>query len=366
MVLNRGTILGSTKDRIQIASKNGKYLPGDDSTDPIVLQGKYVQLLNYNGANVGPRGYVQTYDASYGHVYPIAGSFTDDQIGTSDSSQYSCAYYAQFYKYSNDPAAVTANDTVKVATTSNVTLSGLYSIDGVSLVEGDYVLVRNQSTAQYNGIYRANSSTWTRAGGYMKWSSFIGKVIFVEQGQTYGQSNFISQARAGGELYTGSGTVTDFSPLAFAREQPVLLFPNLVEGSVTYYIDDHDYLSTVIDGCTVLTGDTVLCGDNHKIMSYTGSGWTELKEITSSTVKYRVLYGQTYGGRYVSYNGSSDFYADANTAIVLKNTTTQTYIKPYIGLDTKMAIYFTNNQTVTYADSSIKNYLSISAVDTKL
>ena len=52
---------------------------------------------------------------------------------------------------------------VRVATTANITLSGLQTIDGVTVVEDDRVLVKDQSTGANNGIYVASSGAWTRA-----------------------------------------------------------------------------------------------------------------------------------------------------------------------------------------------------------
>lgn len=52
---------------------------------------------------------------------------------------------------------------VRAATTANITLSGLQTIDGVSLSVGDRVLVKDQSTASENGIYTAASGAWSRA-----------------------------------------------------------------------------------------------------------------------------------------------------------------------------------------------------------
>ncbi len=52
---------------------------------------------------------------------------------------------------------------VRVATTgSGITLSGLQTIDGVALAAGDRVLVKDQTDATTNGIYNAQTSTWTR------------------------------------------------------------------------------------------------------------------------------------------------------------------------------------------------------------
>lgn len=51
----------------------------------------------------------------------------------------------------------------RAATTANITLSGLQTIDGVTLVAGDRVLVKSQSTGSQNGIYVAASGAWSRA-----------------------------------------------------------------------------------------------------------------------------------------------------------------------------------------------------------
>lgn len=52
----------------------------------------------------------------------------------------------------------------RVATTANlVALSGLLTVDGVTLVAGDRVLVKNQSTGSQNGIYVVAAGAWSRA-----------------------------------------------------------------------------------------------------------------------------------------------------------------------------------------------------------
>jgi hypothetical protein len=51
----------------------------------------------------------------------------------------------------------------RVATTANITLSGLQTINGVALAEDDRVLVWQQTSQSENGIYIASTSDWTRA-----------------------------------------------------------------------------------------------------------------------------------------------------------------------------------------------------------
>lgn len=52
---------------------------------------------------------------------------------------------------------------VKVATTGAITLSGTQTIDGVALVAGNRVLVKNQADPKTNGIYDVASGAWARA-----------------------------------------------------------------------------------------------------------------------------------------------------------------------------------------------------------
>lgn len=52
---------------------------------------------------------------------------------------------------------------VKCATTANITLSGTQTIDGVSVIAGDRVLVKDQTDAEDNGIYVVSASAWSRS-----------------------------------------------------------------------------------------------------------------------------------------------------------------------------------------------------------
>ena len=54
-------------------------------------------------------------------------------------------------------------DSVRAATTANITLSGTQTVDGVVLVVDDRVLVKDQTTASGNGIYVVAAGAWTRA-----------------------------------------------------------------------------------------------------------------------------------------------------------------------------------------------------------
>lgn len=95
-----------------------------------------------------------------------------------------------------------AKDSVRAATTANITLSGAQTIDGVSVVAGDRVLVKNQSTASQNGIYVVAAGAWTRATDFDAWTEVPGSSVAVEEGTTLADSVWLSTANAGGTLGT--------------------------------------------------------------------------------------------------------------------------------------------------------------------
>ncbi len=85
----------------------------------------------------------------------------------------------------NDFYPAAFNRTVRVATTGNIsTLSGLLTIDGVTLSAGDRVLVKNQSSPSQNGIYVASSAAWSRATDSDESSEIVGQVVRVTEGTT--------------------------------------------------------------------------------------------------------------------------------------------------------------------------------------
>jgi len=80
---------------------------------------------------------------------------------------------------------------VKAATTGAITLSGTQTIDGVSVVAGDRVLVKNQSPATGNGIYVVAAGAWTRATDMDSSGEFAGAFTFVEQGTVNADSGWV-------------------------------------------------------------------------------------------------------------------------------------------------------------------------------
>jgi len=82
-------------------------------------------------------------------------------------------------------AGLDPKESVRAATTGDITLSGLQTIDGVSLQVGDRVLVKDQTDPKENGIYVASATGWTRsadADGDISGEVSGGMFTFVEAG----------------------------------------------------------------------------------------------------------------------------------------------------------------------------------------
>ena len=73
----------------------------------------------------------------------------------------------------------------KAATTSNITLTGTQTIDGVAVIAGDLVLVKDQSTATQNGVYTVSSGSWSRHSSLDATSDYSNNfVVYVSSGST--------------------------------------------------------------------------------------------------------------------------------------------------------------------------------------
>jgi hypothetical protein len=83
-------------------------------------------------------------------------------------------------------------DSVRVATTGNITLSGVQTIDGIALVAGNRVLVKNQTAGADNGIYIVASGAWTRAVDFNTSDKVTsGAFTFVEEGTASADSGWV-------------------------------------------------------------------------------------------------------------------------------------------------------------------------------
>jgi hypothetical protein len=125
-----------------------------------------------NGALLARNAGDETITGSWTYTNPISASSTP----TLDQHLANKAYVDSV------AAGLTWKQSVRVATTANITLSGLQTIDGVSVIAGDRVLVKNQTTTALNGIWVASAALWSRSTDMNSPVEFSGATVFVLSG----------------------------------------------------------------------------------------------------------------------------------------------------------------------------------------
>lgn len=107
---------------------------------------------------------------------------------------------------------------VRVLSSSDITLSGTQTIDGIGVVVGERVLVAGQTTASQNGIYVVAAGAWARASDMAGGSSAAGAATFIEEGTTYSDTGWVCTSDVGADVvgtnnlafsqFTGTGAIT--------------------------------------------------------------------------------------------------------------------------------------------------------------
>lgn len=146
------------------------------------------------------------------------------------------------------------------ASTGNLTLSGAQTVDGVSCVDGDRVLVKDQTTATENGIYVVRTTAWERAKDFDGNDDIVKGTRVAVAGGTIGEAEYkvttanpitigtssiaisasVRDASIGGFNWIYSSTTTAADP-----GSGYMRFDSTTMASVTAaYIDDSDVYAT--------------------------------------------------------------------------------------------------------------------------
>lgn len=104
-------------------------------------------------------------------------------------------------------AGIDAKASVRLALTTNDTLSGLAARDGITPVAGDRVLATAQTTASQNGVWLAAAGAWTRALDADENSELTpGAFWFVEEGTQNGKTQW--RIENTGSIVVGTTSIT--------------------------------------------------------------------------------------------------------------------------------------------------------------
>lgn len=128
----------------------------------------------------------------------LGSSATASELARADAAKaYADARYTAATVYADNVAnGLDVKDSIKLASTANVTLANGVengdTLDGVALVTGDRILLKDQTTATENGIYVvAASGAPSRAADADQGDLTGGAFFFVEQGSTNADNGFV-------------------------------------------------------------------------------------------------------------------------------------------------------------------------------
>ena len=178
---------------------------------------------------------------------------------------------------------------VKAATTANITLSGPQTVDGVTLLVGDRVLVKDHATPSENGIYVVAAGAWTRALDADTSSKIASAIVAVDSGTVNG-----------GKLFDN-----DFKTTDTLGTTAMLWASNLDSGNLSSTIP-------IVSGTgTIGTATTIARADHIHPAQTTVSG-----NAGSAT---KLTTARTIGG--VSFNGTANIDLPGVNVAGNQNTT---------------------------------------------
>ncbi len=193
---------------------------------------------------------------------------------------------------------------VVAATTSNITLSSSQTIDGISIVNGDRVLVKNQTNKTENGIYVCNGSgAWSRSTDLDSSGEYVNyKTVFVSSGTVNADSTWflkpldtftLSTDDIDWDFYTLKVYSTSTPPYTATRSVISDVVTRQSDNSTTQYIASHN------DGLVVITEGTLPSTTN---LSWSAPYQGAIKSLYSKTSSSAngVLYVATTRGVYVN------------------------------------------------------------------
>jgi len=198
-------------------------------------QGDFV--INMMTAGTG-NAFAQLYGLDNGYYSPIFNnmSTTTGQVATAPVNGVDIANKA----YVDSVSQGLFKAECQVATTANITLSGLQVIDEYTTLAGDRVLVKNQFNNAYNGIYVASTTAWVRAGDMSVWSEVPGAATFVQYGTLYANTGWNVIAPENGTInvtpiiwtqFSGYGTYTAGTGLTLTGTQFSITSTGVVSGT---------------------------------------------------------------------------------------------------------------------------------------
>ena len=303
--------------------KGTTWLPGEVSgslNPPIFITG--------SGAPADNLGLVGQYYVDTSVLTPGNGIWLKTQVTTSP-------YWLRQTNFENALRSYNVTQLsfsfAKVAATSAITLSGLQTIDGVSVIAGDIVLVAGQSvgTQANNGLYTASATSWVRVTTPQ---IIQGLVILISQGTANAGNSFIQTSpMPNGTLYSDPQTWSIFAANGAASLQATTQVGSTttngisVGGALTVgYTSGNTANTVVLTGATAGSNPavTALGVDTNVGLTIAGKGTGKVIINSSSDIQgnvtlsrsssnyFQITGGVTGGAPRISVAGTTDVNVD--------------------------------------------------------
>jgi microcystin-dependent protein len=223
----------------------------------------------------------------------------------------------------------------EVGTTSDITLSGLQTIDGYTTLANDRVLVKNQTNKAFNGVYLANAGAWTRAIDSNVYSEFVYSNIYVENGTINANTGWVFTNPDGGTMgvtainiakFSGSGATSnigDYKDSAINSNHSGWLLCNGLAVSRTTYASLFTIVDTAFgagDGSTTFN----LPDGRGRVGGYIGTGVGLTARTLGQSIgeENHALTLAENASHTHSYNAPNSTTGDANRNVFLGTTFT--------------------------------------------
>ena len=178
--------------------------------------------------------------------------------------------------------ALDIKDSVRVATTAAITIASDLgvgdAIDGVTLADGDRVLVKNQTDASQNGIYVAGSSPVRSGDANASSEVTSGMFCFVEEGTVNGDNGFVLTTNDPITLDTTDLTFTQFNGAG-----QIIAGDALSKSGNTLNVNDDNITLEVTSDNLRIKGITTTAVGDLLIGAATNGGYTRLVKPSSDT-----------------------------------------------------------------------------------
>jgi hypothetical protein len=229
----------------------------------------------------------------------------------------------------------------RVATTTNLTLSGTQTIDGVTVAAGDRVLVKNQTTASQNGVYVVSATAWTRATDFDATADLSdGAFVFVKEGTANADTGWVLSTDGAITVgttaltfvqFSGAGTFTAGTGLQLDGTQislAALPSANLLVGSASNVAT-----ATAVTGDVTISNTGVTSIGASRVTNAMLAGSIADSKLSTISTAGKVSNSATTAtsantaSAIVARNGSGNFTAGTITAALSGNASTATTLQ---------------------------------------